>query len=703
VGYQIKVIATYTDGQGNPTSVPSALTTSIINVDDAPSGSVTIEGTPQPTKILNAVSTLSDPDGMSAISYQWYRNGVLISGAINANYTVLQEDTNSQITVTASYTDTSSLAVVTRTSASVTISVSLGPAEPLALTSISLTNSSYSDSLNIYKVSTASSIGSVPLIKETLVATSEFDAPIHRQANRGPLQETGTLMTLTANVNSTIGPSVAFTGFPATKPLPATANSITITPNSVVDYYGTGNANSDFYLTSKNTITASGLVAGTTMNTLTATQTFKNLATSSASASFYYDTPVTTVPTCLINSISISPMTKVSGVSLYNNPSGNALITIDASANNMGNYFYRSPLITYNYTINGTLVATKSETNLANVRSSDISNGNMFTNSNLNFTSPNTLTNVTSITSIMVNAVAKNIFGESLLTGKTLNVITDAASVTFAKTTLPSSIPTLTPDVAVIGRRIWSAPVVSNFCPDLLYQGNQYYTYPYDDSWDIKSTSQPSANGSINTSTELMIKNGLFTTADAAYADYSGYVGNAGINYSGVVRTAQSYKFATFCWKLEARDDYASLTFTFNSINSLTPLLVGGKSTLSINTVSTDGSKDKIRLFYAIQDGLNPNVNSTTNYNTNWVNGNVVSTATGANTPYNPASTTNRYGNLGGLLFSVSPTTGPTTALKVFLQPQLISNSSTYLYLRVGIPMWNTNIQFGSVSATIGV
>ena len=702
VGYQIKVIATYTDGQGNNTSVPSALTTTIVNVDDAPTGGVTITGTPQPGATLNASSTLFDPDGMSAISYQWFRNGVSISGAINANYTVLQEDTNSQITVTASYTDTSSLAVVTRTSNSVTITVSAGPAEPPVLTSISLNNTSYSDSVNIYRVSTATSIGSVPLIKETQALTLEFDAPIHRQANRGPLQETGTLMTLTAKVNSTVGPSVAYTGFPATKPLPATANSITITPNSVVDYYGTGNANSDFYLTSKNTISASGLVAGTTMNTLTATQTFKNLTTSSATASFYYDTPVTTAPTCLINSVSISPMTKVSGVSVYNNPSGNAIVTTDASATNMGAYFYRSPLITYNYTIDGTLVATKGETNLTNVRSSDISNGNMFTNGNLNFSTPHTLTNVTSITSITVNAVAKNIFGNSSLTSKSLSVVTDAASVTFANT-MNQSIPTLIPNTPIVGRRVWSAPIVSNFCPDLLYNGKQYYTYPYDDSWNITSTSQTSGTDTVDTSKELMIKNGLFTTNDAAYIDYSGTAGNSGINYSGVVRTATSYKFATFCWKLEAREDYAGLTFTFNSINSLTPLLVGGRNTFSINTVqATDAVKDKIRVFYAIQDGSNPSVNSTVSYNTVWINGNVTSTATGANTPYNPASTTNRYGNLGGLLSpGVSPTSGSTTTLKVFLQPQLISNSSTYLYLRLGIPMWNTNIQFGSVSATI--
>ena len=115
--------------------------------------------------------------------------------------------------------------------------------------------------------------------------------------------------------------------------------------------------------------------------------------------------------------------------------------------------------------------------------------------------------------------------------------------------------------------------------------------------------------------------------------------------------------------------------------------------------------KWKIRLFYAIQDVLNPNVNSTTNYNTNWIDGNAVAGAStnGTSSAYNPASATNRYGNLGGLMDPVTAVANPSASVKVFIKGQLDSNSSTYLYLRVGIPMWNTDIQFGSVSATFTV
>jgi hypothetical protein len=271
-----------------------------------------------------------------------------------------------------------------------------------------------------------------------------------------------------------------------------------------------------------------------------------------------------------------------------------------------------------------------------------------------------------------------------------------------------SSIPILTPAIPTIGRRIWSAPAVSNYCPDLSYNGVLFYNYLYDNSWDITSTNQTSVNGptgmNYNTSTELLIKNGLFTTAASSYVDYSTTLGNAGINYSGVDRSGvdrSGYRFVTFCWRLQSRKDYSGLTFTFNSINNLTPQSSGGKTIFSINTLPTDGAKDKIRLYYAIQDALNPGGNDTEKYNTVWVNGNAATTANGTNVTYNPTNANLRYGAVNSLLSSISPTNSFTTDVIVFLQPQALSTNSTYLYLRVCIPMWVADVQFGSVSATI--
>ena len=71
----ITVVASYTDGQGTAESVTSAGFGPIANVNDAPSGSVTISGTPTEDQILTAANTLADEDGLGTISYQWQRGG----------------------------------------------------------------------------------------------------------------------------------------------------------------------------------------------------------------------------------------------------------------------------------------------------------------------------------------------------------------------------------------------------------------------------------------------------------------------------------------------------------------------------------------------------------------------------------------------------------------------------------------------------
>ncbi|MEX5601170.1 hypothetical protein SM763_23840, partial [Pseudophaeobacter sp. C1-32P7] len=105
VGSVITVVASYTDGEGTGESVTSSGTSAVTNVNDAPSGSVTISGTAPEDETLTASNTLADEDGLGAISYQWQRGGVDISGATGANYTLTQDDVGSVITVVASYTD----------------------------------------------------------------------------------------------------------------------------------------------------------------------------------------------------------------------------------------------------------------------------------------------------------------------------------------------------------------------------------------------------------------------------------------------------------------------------------------------------------------------------------------------------------------------------------------------------------------------
>ena len=105
VGATITVVASYTDGQGTAESVSSAGVGPIANMNDAPTGSVTISGIAAEGQILTASNTLADADGLGAISYQWLRDGVAIGGATASTYTLGVADIGTIITVTASYTD----------------------------------------------------------------------------------------------------------------------------------------------------------------------------------------------------------------------------------------------------------------------------------------------------------------------------------------------------------------------------------------------------------------------------------------------------------------------------------------------------------------------------------------------------------------------------------------------------------------------
>ncbi|MYM56842.1 S8 family serine peptidase [Thalassovita mangrovi] len=105
VGAAITVRASYIDGQGTAESVTSAATAAVTNVNDAPTGVVTISGSVTEGGMLTASNTLADEDGLGTISYQWQRDGVNISGATSASYTLTQADVGAAITVTTSYTD----------------------------------------------------------------------------------------------------------------------------------------------------------------------------------------------------------------------------------------------------------------------------------------------------------------------------------------------------------------------------------------------------------------------------------------------------------------------------------------------------------------------------------------------------------------------------------------------------------------------
>jgi len=107
VGKTVTVVASYTDGHGTAEHVESAATSAVVNVNDAPTGTVKIAGIGQQGEMLIASNTLADPDGISAgaIHYQWQADGKDIDGATDDSFVVTQAEVSKAITVTASYTD----------------------------------------------------------------------------------------------------------------------------------------------------------------------------------------------------------------------------------------------------------------------------------------------------------------------------------------------------------------------------------------------------------------------------------------------------------------------------------------------------------------------------------------------------------------------------------------------------------------------
>ncbi len=105
VGKVITVVASYTDGHGTVESVSSAATVAVLNVNDAPTGAVTMTGTTTQGQTLTAANTLADADGLGTITYQWQAGGVNIANATNSTLVLAEAQVGKAIMVVASYTD----------------------------------------------------------------------------------------------------------------------------------------------------------------------------------------------------------------------------------------------------------------------------------------------------------------------------------------------------------------------------------------------------------------------------------------------------------------------------------------------------------------------------------------------------------------------------------------------------------------------
>jgi hypothetical protein len=107
------VQVSYTDGQGTAEGplFSTATATAVTNVNDTPTGNISITGTVQENQTLTAdTSGLSDGDGLGTFSYQWQQssdgvNWTNVTGATNVNFTLGDAQVGQRLRVQVSYTD----------------------------------------------------------------------------------------------------------------------------------------------------------------------------------------------------------------------------------------------------------------------------------------------------------------------------------------------------------------------------------------------------------------------------------------------------------------------------------------------------------------------------------------------------------------------------------------------------------------------
>jgi len=106
VGKTIDVVVSYVDGNNTQEQLTSAITFSVEDMNDAPTGNVTITGEANNKQVLTAeTSGIEDIDGLGAFSYQWLADNQAISAATQETYTVTTNELGKRLSVEVSYSD----------------------------------------------------------------------------------------------------------------------------------------------------------------------------------------------------------------------------------------------------------------------------------------------------------------------------------------------------------------------------------------------------------------------------------------------------------------------------------------------------------------------------------------------------------------------------------------------------------------------
>lgn len=553
-------------------------------------------------------------------------------------------------------------------------------------------------------------------------ASSNFVVPIHLVSNRGTTDfSIGSL-----NVYMTIGTSpsingsiVGFDGFPAETPIGILPqNNLGLTVINVYDAYATSlNQYKGFYLNSSNNVTIyRGFFSSRTVTgdqyTFT-TSLAQNETVNTSQTSFFYDGEYSTAAILDMSfnfSVGTPPTYRyVSGVAvIYEQPR----LSVVTGASNLGEFFYRSPILSYTTTA-GSSITNFSETDLFNVVSGRtgeqfILNQRIgFSNSSFQLNSLNSAF-ATSMTMTVTAANASNT--SAPFSASSIQCIIDGPSVTLLNT-LPTSLLVLTNGVPSLGSRIWSGlgSFLNNatvFVAPYVFSSNSinysYTAFLYTTLWH--SYSIIDSNIEYPLINELQVTNGNHRSLGPfgginSYLNYTSKQYSATdlntVNYTTILTS--SHRFATFAWKIGTQIvNYTNLTLTITYDTASTDQI-----SLSNTLLIFTGTSDTLKVFYRIEDQDSITPTDGTSATTVWLDANgTIANKASALTYY--VDNTQTYQQVWGGTTSGASLAAPTVRFTNLFIPSFATPSPKDIRLicRIGIPM-NRNFAFSRVNATI--
>jgi hypothetical protein len=408
--------------------------------------------------------------------------------------------------------------------------------------------------------------------------------------------------------------------------------------------------------------------------------------------SFYYDTvsspTVTSFALTLTNPATIS----VSGIRIIY---GSVAVTANTVAENVGKYFYnKDNILTY--------MPSGSESGLTNITAGKtvtfLNSSVTFSNNSLTYSSSNFATSI----SMSVRAYNPIGIASSAVSSAPVSAIYDHPSyVVFNDTNKYKATIQLVGNGLenIIGCRIWSGVSAGNtpLRVTALPPAYSAQSIIYDNIWNITSVNNGIVSGvTIDATEELQFANGAYRskgTGTTSYLNYSTYLNNT-LNYSTISGTG--YRFATFCWKYNQRNDpYTLLSFAVNGISA---------TVLTPNATPTVAGQP-LYFYYRIEDKDSFATFQAGNATSLWVDANSLqNTLAGANyfVLTQPAYVGGRV--LGGKNAALSNTFADGTLTMNVNQAKNVFNVATgkniYLYLRVALPM-SVDVDFTHITCSM--